>query len=130
MRRWRSRGRIFPWDPVTGQSKPMSGIWQPEVFFEGDTGFAYLDAALHANPPTKTVVYEGPGYAWGRFGFSRLRIDTTKLTDGPHKLLIGTCNIEDPRRRPLRNAGHPLHGQEPSRRGRCARSRVTRRNRC
>jgi hypothetical protein len=82
----------YPWDPLSGQTKVKSGVWEPRVFFESDTGFAYLDAALHANPPTKTVVYEGPGHAWGPWGVSKLRIDTTSLTDGPHKLLIGTCN--------------------------------------
>ena len=81
----------YPWDPTSGQMIPQSGVWTPEVFFEQDTGFAYLDAALHATPPTKTVVYEGLGFL-GQDFFRPLEIDTTKLTNGVHKLLIGTCN--------------------------------------
>ena len=40
----------FPWDPATGQDKAVSGVWQPKVFFEGNTGFAYLDAGAPRRP--------------------------------------------------------------------------------
>ena len=74
----------FPWDPATGQSRPSRGVWQPTVFFGRATrGSPILDAALHADPPVKTVVYEGPGRAWGPDGFSKLRIDTTNAVRRP-----------------------------------------------
>ena len=42
---------------------PKTGVWEPTVHFEADRGFAYIDPALHAVPPSKgVVVFEGaPG---------------------------------------------------------------------
>jgi len=81
-----------PWDS-TLRFRPISGVWRPLVFFEKDTGFAYVDPALHANPRnTGKVVYEGVGFGWGTAGRNRLAVDTTQLSDGVHRLLVGTCN--------------------------------------
>jgi hypothetical protein len=71
--------------------KPVSGIWTPEVRFTVPEGFAYIDAALHASPPNKgTVVYEQLHVTSPTT--TRLRIDTTRLTNGTHRLLLGSCN--------------------------------------
>ena len=74
--------------------KPMSGVWRPRVFFEKTTAFAYVDPMLHANPPDRGhVVHEGPGANGTPAGFRGLAIDTTRLSDGEHRLLVGTCNV-------------------------------------
>jgi hypothetical protein len=80
----------FPWDPVTGAYIPKRGVWQLPVNFQHDNGFAYVDPQLHAMPPSHgTVVYDGPATPEA---VRTVPIDTTKLTDGMHKVLLGTCN--------------------------------------
>jgi hypothetical protein len=75
----------------TLRPKTISGTWTPRAFFEKDTAFAYIDPALHASPPSKgLVVLEGTG----NNSFKELSIDTTKLSDGEHRLLIGTGNVD------------------------------------
>jgi hypothetical protein len=85
--------------------KVLSGVWRPRVFFEKTTGFAWVDPNLHGNPPSKgMVVHEGPGANGGANGFRDLSVDTTRLSDGEHRLLIGTCNLNVP-------AGEMVNGQ-------------------
>ena len=66
---------------------------RPRVFVEQRAGIAYVDPALHAVPPSKgVVIHDGArSTAWGPVGCNKLRIDTTTLTNGVHKLLIGRC---------------------------------------
>ena len=80
----------LPWDPATATNRVKSGIWELDAYFQHADGFAYVDPQLHANPPSKgQVFYEASGTPNSH---RRLSIDTTKLIDGVHKLLIGTCN--------------------------------------
>jgi hypothetical protein len=94
-----------PWNLATLDLKPLSGVWTPRVWFEKEKGFAYVDPTLHAVPVNKgTVVYEGPGYnpiplpgqPSSERGNRLLNIDTTRLTDGIHRLLLGSCNEDIP----------------------------------
>lgn len=80
----------IPWNHETGELVAISGIWTPTVHFEKRHNFVYIDPALHATPPNfGTIVYDHlnpTGEA------KKVSIDTTKLTDGIHRLLIGTGN--------------------------------------
>lgn len=81
-----------PWDETTGDLTPISGTWHPNVHFEARQNFVYIDPALHAMPMNKgTIVYEQTSAANGSNAI--LSIDTTQLTDGLHRLLIGTSNV-------------------------------------
>jgi hypothetical protein len=78
--------------------KVTSGVWRVRAFFEKTTGFAWVDPNLHGNPPTKgMVVYEGTGGNGSEANSVRdLVVDTTRLSDGWHRLLLGTCNTNIP----------------------------------
>lgn len=82
----------FPWNFTTGQAIPVSGIWQPRVWVGKSAdihGMAMIDPALHANPPSHgTMVYDGPGGS-----LRTLTIDTTALSNGPHRLSLVACNV-------------------------------------
>jgi hypothetical protein len=81
-----------PWDETTGQLRPVSGVWRPTVNFERTKVFAFVDPALHADPPSfGTVVLDEYPASVG--GPRQLAIDTTQLSDGVHRLLIGTSNV-------------------------------------
>jgi hypothetical protein len=81
----------FPWNATTGEPIPKSGIWRPTVFFQGKKfGQVLIDPALHANPPNLGwEVYKGP-YLW-----RTLTIDTTRLTNGKHRMLLISCHNHD-----------------------------------
>ena len=82
-----------PWSEQTGELTPVSGTWTPTVKFEAQTNFVYIDPALHAVPLDKgTVVYEAKTSNTG-YHTQQLSIDTTQLSDGPHRLLIGSSNV-------------------------------------
>ena len=74
------------WDPATG-AKPLSGIWTIHTH-AGDSGFndfrVLIDPHLHATPPDNGMVIQLDGSP-GTFN-----IDTTRLTDGVHYLLLAT----------------------------------------
>lgn len=88
----------LPFNEATLAQEPKSGVWEPKVFFEKDSGFVYVDPKLHADPRDKgLVVYEGVGNTPAPdYGVRRVQVDTTKLTDGPHRLLVGSCNVNVP----------------------------------
>jgi hypothetical protein len=82
-----------PWDEATGALTPVSGTWTPRVTFEKKQNFVYIDPALHATPPSHgTVVYERTTTRSG-YHAQRLAIDTTRLANGLHRLLIGSSNV-------------------------------------
>lgn len=71
---------------------PVSGVWTPSVAMRpgagGRTGFrhafASVDPSFHASPPSDGfVVLDQQGQFIGK-----LSIDTTQLTNGPHKLFL------------------------------------------
>jgi hypothetical protein len=83
----------LPWDETTGALKPLSGTWRPSITFEKQANFAFIDPALHATPPSKgTVVYEATDTNTGLLT-RQLAIDTTKLTNGVHRLVFGSGNV-------------------------------------
>lgn len=85
------RGDV-PWDEATGQLTPLSGVWKPTAKYEAQSNFAYIDPALHAVPPSKgTVVYEAATANTG-YHTQQLSIDTTALSNGVHRLVIGSGN--------------------------------------
>jgi Bacterial TSP3 repeat len=71
--------------------KVISGVWRPRVFFEKDTAFAYVDPMLHATPRDEGVVFLEQNIAGN--AFRKVAIDTTRLADGEHRLLVGSCNV-------------------------------------
>jgi hypothetical protein len=82
-----------PWNEATGELTPLSGTWTPTVQFEARQNFVYVDPALHATPPNHgTVVYEATTTNTG-YHTQELSIDTTTLSNGLHRLLIGTGNV-------------------------------------
>lgn len=83
----------IPWDEATGVLTPLSGTWTPTVSFEANQNFALIDPAFHAVPPSKgTIVYEGTA-ATPADHTRTLSIDTTTLSEGQHRLVIGTGNV-------------------------------------
>lgn len=83
----------IPWSEATGELTPLSGVWSPEVRFEARTNFVYIDPALHAIPPNLgTVIYSATTGNTAEL-VKRLAIDTTSLSDGLHRLLVGTSNV-------------------------------------
>jgi hypothetical protein len=72
--------------------KPVSGTWTPRVFFEKDTAFAYVDPKLHASPVDLGLVVLDENIS--NNSFRDLSIDTTRLENGWHRLLVGTCNLD------------------------------------
>ena len=76
---------VLPMDPV-------HGLWQPKVKLSAGSGgiaptwhMVCIDPAFHAGSKG-LVLFEGPA-SWGP---SRLWIDTTKLANGPHRLVLRT----------------------------------------
>jgi hypothetical protein len=81
---------------------PVSGVWRPTVIMDDHDGghagdakathhVATLDPDFHAPKPVLgTVINQGND----GLPATRLRIDTTKLTNGPHKLHLRTdCDV-------------------------------------
>lgn len=82
-----------PWSEATGELVPVSGTWRPTVSFEARRNVVYIDPALHASPPDfGTVVYDRTTANTG-YQTETLAIDTTALSDGLHRLLIGSGNV-------------------------------------
>lgn len=78
----------IPWNEATGELVAVPPHWTPKVRLAHADSFVFIDPDLHGNPPSNgTVVYQGPG------GVVDLSIDTTVLTNGVHKLLIGSGNV-------------------------------------
>ena len=75
--------------------QPQSGSVTLHIKFEKPNGFVSIDPAFHAMPTPNLgrVLYDGPGS-----GTYAITIDTTKLSDGPHKLFMRTDdpNVIDP----------------------------------
>jgi hypothetical protein len=71
------------------QLKPLSGTWRINVRFDRPGQLALVDPDLH-NGERGLVVHE----AAGQPAHSRrtLRIDTTRLANGVHKLLLASSN--------------------------------------
>lgn len=88
----------FPWDYDTGQPIPVSGLWRPVVWFNGDEGQVLIDPALHANPPNfgteiwKGVPTHNPATGAKPRGMF-IDVDTTQFTNGPHRMLLISCDI-------------------------------------
>jgi hypothetical protein len=55
-----------------------------------DEALVLIDPALHANPPNFGRIVLSNNGRWDRW--EKLSIDTTTLTDGKHRLLIGGCD--------------------------------------
>lgn len=80
----------FPWDFETGEMIPVSGTWTPSVLFK-HAGRVLIDPVLHADPPNfGWEVYNNPTFGGNQF--VNLSIDTTQLTNGPHRMLLISCN--------------------------------------
>jgi hypothetical protein len=78
----------FSWDENL-KLRPLSGTWSPRAKFRRDEGIALVDPKLHANPIDRGVEILGDTGAWDRV--EAFSIDTTKLADGRHRLLLATC---------------------------------------
>jgi hypothetical protein len=76
------------WNPETGTLVPKSGTFHITVSGEKDGNRAMIDPAMHAMPPSvgKVLVDEPAGTAGEIYKSYDLTIDTTKLSDGVHKL--------------------------------------------
>jgi hypothetical protein len=71
------------WNPDTGALKPLSGQVALHADFEKPGDRVMIDPAFHAHPPTVgTLVHEGSG------GGVDFVIDTTKLSNGEHRLVL------------------------------------------
>lgn len=83
----------FPWNFQTGEMIPVSGVWKPLVWFAGE-GRVLIDPALHATPPNfGTEIWRGyPVSLPGTPKRMMINVDTTKLTDGPHRMLLISCD--------------------------------------
>lgn len=94
----------FPWDLSTCQPIPVSGVWSPQVWFDGDEGRAIIDPALHAHPPNLGwEVWRGVPVATAtKPKRMTIDIDTTRLTNGPHRILLISTSI---RPSGMRNSG-------------------------
>jgi hypothetical protein len=80
----------IPWQEPTMSPRTLSGVWRPTVEFGQEKGFVFIDPALHAVPLNKgLVVYNATGPRGRRV---RISVDTPRLANGPHRMLIGTCN--------------------------------------
>lgn len=93
--------------------EPVSGVWSPSVV---------LDAGSGGEPPTSHMAAVDPNFHEGRRGLvikegpgsfrGRINIDTTQLSDGPHKLVLRTDFVCEPATEPTlcadpdRNATH------------------------
>jgi hypothetical protein len=78
------------WNVDTGQLVPKSGVFHVTVSGEKDGARALIDPKLHNMPPILgTVVMDNPP-ATGAPTYKSydLSIDTTKLTDGVHRLFV------------------------------------------
>lgn len=82
----------LPWNETTGELQAVPAIWTPTVRFEKAKQFVFIDPNLHApgGPDYGTVVLDRT-VATG--AIETLSIDTTGLSNGVHKLLIGTGNV-------------------------------------
>lgn len=81
----------IPWDEATGALRVVSGVWSPRVRFEKRRKFAYVDPVLHApgGPDFGTVVFDRVDQTGSD---ETLSVNTTLLTNGLHRLLVGTGN--------------------------------------
>jgi hypothetical protein len=79
----------LPFDERTLQLKPLRGTWRVKVRFDRPGQLALVDPDLH-NGRRGLVVHD----ARGQPAHSRrtLKIDTTKLSNGVHKLLLASSN--------------------------------------
>ena len=66
---------------------PVSGIWRPRLSFTKSRHFVSIDAGFHAGNPG-TIVSQGSGSE------IQPEIDTTKLTDGWHRLFIRADDVQ------------------------------------
>lgn len=73
-----------PNDGYSLVSSPKSGVVTIACKFEMQTAFASIDPNFHAGDPGKILL----NYSTG--GMKNITIDTRKLSNGPHKLLLRT----------------------------------------
>lgn len=78
------------WNIDTGELVPKSGVVHITISGEKDGNRATIDPKLHAMPPLLgTVLVDEPAGTAGKLYKSYdLAIDTTKLTDGAHRLMF------------------------------------------
>jgi hypothetical protein len=78
------------WNPATGTLVPKTGSFHITISGEKDGNRAMIDPAMHAMPPViGTVLVDEPAGTAGKLYKSYdLTIDTTKLTNGIHKLVF------------------------------------------
>ncbi len=76
------------WNPDTGALVPKSGTFHITIGGEKDGNRAMIDPAMHAMPPVLgTVLVDEPAGTAGKlYKNYDLAIDTTRLSDGLHKL--------------------------------------------
>lgn len=80
----------IPWSETSGELEVVPTTWKPVVEFTTHGEFAYIDPAFHAVPPSKgTIVWEGENPGHG-VHVKELEIDTTELTNGVHRLVVGS----------------------------------------
>lgn len=78
----------FPWNVQTGEAIPVSGIWTPIASFNGDEGRVLIDPRLHAVPPDLGLeVFKADTTGW-----TPIPVDTTQLSNGPHRMLLISCD--------------------------------------
>ena len=78
------------WNPHTGALVPKSGTFHITIAGEKDGNRAMIDPTMHAMPPSpgKVLMDEPAGTAGKLYKAYNLAIDTTKLSDGIHKLVF------------------------------------------
>ena len=85
------RGEIAKlWNIQTGALVPKSGTFHLTIGGPTDGDRAMVDPAMHAMPPTlgKVILYKPPVTGRKTWQHFDLAIDTTKLSDGMHKLVF------------------------------------------
>jgi hypothetical protein len=78
----------YPWDPTTGQLKPVSGKWTINTTIQGERIRVLVDPALHAHPLNLGTVVHDSTHDGAKYPSATVSIDTTKLSNGMHSLLI------------------------------------------
>src|SRR4051794_21715570 len=78
------------WNPDTGQLVPKSGVFHITVRGEKDGSRALIDPKLHNMPPIlgPVVMDDPPASGAAAYKSYDLAVDTTKLTDGAHRLFF------------------------------------------
>lgn len=83
----------YPYDPATGHLKAVSGTWTIHPREEGQRLGVYVDPMLHAHPMSLGTIAHQSLDTSLEWRSTTVNIDTTKLTNGVHFLLIAAGKI-------------------------------------